>query len=133
VLCSVVPLVGPNQADYRLKRAVLGCFPLDFLDCHGNRYGGRSYRVHIVLCHVLLTAAQDPLSCWMPGHIVGWVVCTGLILDDHPVWLETKSPALDPKWWSRLLPNGLQWLVVADDCELRRSIDELVEVFTGPD
>ena len=110
-----------NQADDRLKFAVLSCFLLDFLDCHGNRYGNRSYQFHIVLLHVLLTAAQDPLSCWMPGHIVGWVVCTRLILDDHLVWLETKSPTLDPKWWSRLLPNGLKCaphfspLVVAED------------------
>ena len=41
-----------------------------------------------VLSHVLLTAAPDPLSCWMPGHVVGWVVCTGLIFDDHLIPLD---------------------------------------------
>ena len=59
--------------------------------------------------------------------------CTGLTLEAHLVWLETKSPAFDPKLWFRLLPNGLQWLVIADDSELQRCVDELIETFTCPD
>ena len=61
VLCSVVPLVGPNQADDSLKRAVLSCFPLDFLDCHGIRKRLLSSRSHSALPCVAHACAGSPV------------------------------------------------------------------------